>query len=212
MNGKTLIKNNEAPVCHVYTASFIENIEVLPIFSKERNLDIESTSNLKVKRQKYLVWKLLERALYNSFGLDYKTLNFYKTEKGKWKTDGVYFSLSHSHGALAVCLSNSEVGVDIELIDSALERAVERVLTRREKELTANLSGIEKTRKLACIWSQKESVYKRDGKCVISKIETQAETVETKIVTISGEEYALSLATTNGAKIYYHENVENFVK
>ena len=53
-----------------------------------------------------------------SLGIKIKDLNITKTEHGRYVTDKIDFSLSHSKEALAVAISRASVGVDIEQIDS----------------------------------------------------------------------------------------------
>lgn len=80
--------------------------------------EIESCSNLKVKQEKFYIWKLLEFALKNSLGIDIKDVEFRKLDNGKWVCDRCQFSFSHSHGVVCVAISDAYIGVDLEYMDS----------------------------------------------------------------------------------------------
>lgn len=205
-----MYKEFKQPFCHVFVANFIDGVETQKVSSNARNLELESVTNKKVKLQKYEVWKLLEHAVKTSLGLSANAVDFYKGDNGKWHAHGFYFSLSHSHGALAVAVSSSPVGVDIELIKQPKPNAVERVLTTTEKGAISRLSESERAKALITLWSQKESVFKRNGSGRLSEIQTDKESVETKIINLSGSDYALS-TSCDETKIEYFESVD-FIK
>ena len=80
-----------------------------------RDEEILSCNNQTVKKQKFFVWKLLLKGLELS-GINADEIEFFKEPSGKWTADKIHFSLSHSKNALAVAISSSPVGVDIEKI------------------------------------------------------------------------------------------------
>ena len=106
-------------VTDLYIAS-IPDAPIDTISLAARQALIEKTVNEPMKRQRYYVWKLLEYALKNSFLLQPETIAFSVDENGKWSCPDCYFSLSHCNDAVAVAVSATPVGVDIENLDRAI--------------------------------------------------------------------------------------------
>ena len=80
---------------------------------EERAKELSSIGNATVKREKEAVWGLLIAAI-GSLGTNPDDVTFGRTENGKWFCDKFFFSLSHSHGAVAVAISDNPCGIDIE--------------------------------------------------------------------------------------------------
>lgn len=95
---------------------------------------------------------LLYRCFTELYGVDPGTLRFTRTSDGKWECDGYYFSISHTHGAVCVAMSDCCVGVDIEG-----ERNVSPSLKDR-------LCGDGDEEEFFKVWTGKESSYKVSGK------------------------------------------------
>ena len=190
----------------VYTAKLSKNLEIKKLSCLERDIEVQSILNLKVKKEKYFAWKLLEFAIAKSMNKKIDELVFEKNEFGKWLTKDFFFSISHSKDVVAVAISSEEVGVDIELLTKP--KRIERILTEEEKELFCKLKEDKREEFLIEKWSQKESVFKRSnskGFCP-SKINTLKEKVSSKKILIGGNEYILSVATKIN-DIKYYENV-----
>jgi len=76
---------------------------------------------------------------------------------------GREFNISHS-GDITVCaVSNSPVGVDIEIIKPRNISRLMRILTPRERKALEALNGEEKLREFYRIWTVKEAVCKLSG-------------------------------------------------
>ena len=119
----------------VYIAKLPEIELNEPLACLERQIEIDGVANERARREKYYVWKLLEYAIKNSLGADASRLCFKKAENGKWFCDGFEFSLSHSGDVLAVVVSKSAVGVDVERIRvKNSERMSNYILTKSELE------------------------------------------------------------------------------
>lgn len=78
-----------------------------------RDEEICSALNEKVKRQKFFAWKLLQKGL-NKLGFNPLDIEFFKSGNGKWTSNKVNFSISHSEKAVVVAISDLPVGVDVE--------------------------------------------------------------------------------------------------
>ena len=113
---------------NIYVSSYpfecgSQNISFAP-----RAEEIEACTNENVRRQKLYVWKLLELAVGDLPGMDLNSLNLRKDENGKWQSDKIYISLSHSGNVVATAVSDSSVGLDIEFFN-------EKKLQQRAKNL-----------------------------------------------------------------------------
>lgn len=109
---------------NIYVSSYpfecgSQNISFAP-----RAEEIEACTNENVRRQKLYVWKLLELAVGDLSGMDLNSLNLRKDENGKWQSDKIYISLSHSGNVVAAAVSDSSVGLDIEFFNEKKIRKV----------------------------------------------------------------------------------------
>ncbi len=186
------------PVVDVYWAELPEKIPengLETLFPASRADEIIACSNELVKRQKYYVWRLLEYAFMRTFGYKISTLELHKNEHGKWETPQCFFSLSHSGNALAVAVSRTPVGVDIEKINGQKTQFLEKILTEKEREQLCLEEN--KTAFLVRRWSEKESIFKtlNEARFAPAKIQTGEHSVSSSTVEIAGEEYVLSVAT-----------------
>lgn len=207
--------------CEVFVAEIPHGVAVGEVFPPRRNDEIASCGSLKTKIEKFCVWKLLEYAL-STRGFSVEKLHFSQTERGKWDCDVCRFSLSHSHGLVAVALSDAPVGVDLERIAPLKnrERVAEKLLSPTETAAySAMLDGkeIDKTgstsvrvsgKKTAIpepadefllkAWTRKEAAFKLGGNSVFIPAKTDTEQVATARLSASDGDYFLSVATEDG--------------
>ncbi len=146
--------------CNVYIAKYPFSFKE-DIYCHLRKEEIEKCRNSDVKEQKFYVWKLLEYALFDTFGLEKSILNFQKKNNGKWILDGYFFSLSHSGNIVVVAVSDSPIGVDIQKIkkieDASKFKAV--IFSEKEKSKYRNVNDEQ----LMQIWSLKECSFKKSN-------------------------------------------------
>ncbi len=196
------------PVLSVYTACIPTDAKLGNLFPKERDLEVRSCANEEVRKEKYYVWKLLEHALYHTFGKKMEKLVFSKTSNGKWGCDGFEFSLSHSNGAVAVAVSRREVGVDIERKREIMNGISSKMLSKREMEEYNRVLDNEKNDWLLQKWTQKESVFKRTAVKGLAIKDLEIKDVRTLDVKVGGGEYYLSVCSVWCDKIRLFENVD----
>ena len=146
--------------CNVYIAKypFPYNEDINCPLRRE---EIEKCRNSAVKEQKFYVWKLLEYALLDAFGLKKNILNFKKKKNGKWVLDGYFFSLSHSGNIVVAAVSDSPIGVDIQKIKQIEDPAKFKTIIFSEKE-KAKYRDVN-DEKLMKIWSLKECAFKKSN-------------------------------------------------
>ncbi len=86
------------------------------------------------------------------------------------------FSLSHKDDLVAVAVSRSPVGIDIEKIDAERfdEKLQARILTPAERSALSRLAASERSLRANILWTEKEALFKRDnGKLfAANKLET----------------------------------------
>ena len=191
-----------APLCNVDTA--------VPLYPSERYSEIQRCKSEKARHEKYLVWKLLERAVEMNYNLKFANLQFTKTTNGKWVCPDLYFSLSHTDGAVCVALSDKAVGVDIEKVKDVKLSFKDKILTEREKEKMDTLPESERGLFLLRAWVKKESIFKMGGGEALlpARIETIDSIAKTQTLSILDKEYVLSVASLNdNIEIVYTEEL-----
>lgn len=144
-------KGNNIKVYYATIPQDIHNCETLQC--TERLKEIDDCSNAEVKMQKYYVWKLLEFAVAQF--CDASKVHYRKEDFGKWKADGIEFSLCHTGNLVAVALSTAPIGIDAEKVtDRFNERLAKRIANDNDCKTEKTPEGI------AALWTAKESIFK----------------------------------------------------
>lgn len=187
---------NKADTLVVYTRKQDADISV-PLYPHERYKEIVGCKNERVRLEKYLVWKLLEKVVTDDLKLDFANIKFTKTPNGKWVCPDFYFSLSHTDGLVCVAVSKSEVGVDAELSQKINEGLKERILTDTELSYMKELPSSEQNQFLLESWVKKESIFKKCGGKMLmpNTIEASEHRTELAYIELGGCEYVISVAT-----------------
>lgn len=183
---------------HVYTARIPDQPNFQEVYPLARNAEILATQNKRVRAEKYYVWKLLEYAVNRSLGVPLSHLSIEKDGNGKWKCARLEFSLSHTDGVVAVALSQTPVGIDIERADRTVSFAVaNKLFNPEEARAYEALPQAEKSPYLLKKWVQRESAFKKiGGQSFFRERETTLST-HTWVgqIVIDGKKYLLSVAT-----------------
>ena len=178
---------------------------------RERQIEIDSASSEKIKREKYFVWKLLCYALRENLDIGDEKLNFVKQSYGGWSLEGINFSLSHSGDALAVAVSSSPVGIDIERIQPTRSaRIAQRIMNGAELIEFEKTPVGEREKRFIEIWTAKEAIFKSKhiSAFIPHEHDTLTEFFRTYCVEVDGQSYVLSLATESTDEICFFENIE----
>ena len=96
-----------------------------------------------------------------------------------------HFNISHSKNAIAVAVSNTEIGVDIEKLRNADFRVCDRFFTETEKEYV----GYD-NRRFFEIWTKKEAYIKLNGLALKNFKEAQSDNIFSTEI----EDYIISVA------------------
>ena len=144
-----------------------DSLKIGETLCSARNKEIESTANEKLKAQKFYAWKTLEFAVKHGLNLSPKKIDFRKNENGKWVCNEFYFSLSHSENFVAVAISNSPIGVDIQIKkDIDYNSLSKKILTNHELDYFSQLPNDNKQDYIFKKWTEKESLFKLKGERV----------------------------------------------
>ena len=190
------MEHGNRPLCDLYVAPIPDVAPSCELWPPEREREIAQTRNERAKKEKYYVWRLLELALRQSLGLELREIGVFKNENQKWGANGVFFSLSHTSGAVAVAVSNAPVGVDIEQYHTPrADRLAARVLTARE--LADYQKAPQRDEFLLQKWVAKEAIFKASDKKVFSPANTETTDAGVTIGTLdqNGTRYTFALAT-----------------
>ncbi len=159
------MKQTDRPVLNIYIAAVPAKAEPRPVYPPERADWIASASDALSRRERYAVWRLLERGVRHSFGWAMEDLRFTETD-GKWGCDRLEFSLSHSGDLVAAAVSDAPVGVDVESLAAFAARGWDgdRVM-RIARRVCApeELRGLKGGEDFLRLWTKKESIFKRVG-------------------------------------------------
>ncbi|MBQ3136004.1 MAG: 4'-phosphopantetheinyl transferase superfamily protein [Clostridia bacterium] len=104
---------------------------------------------------------LLGYILEKHYGI--KGFSYKYSENGKpyIENSDVFFSISHSGEMVTCCVSDREIGCDIQKIEEFNPKIPERFFTAKEAEIIKNHES--KARVFTRIWTLKESILKKRG-------------------------------------------------
>lgn len=133
----------------------------LSFFPKERLDYINSFTNENRKNQSIAVWLLLKKTLFD-LGLK-SVYNRLMIKNGVWiDCKGEYFiSLSHSKNIVFVAVSNSVVGVDVQVVDDKILNIKRRFENIYSLQFDNDIGDAEK---LTILWCAEEAFFKANIK------------------------------------------------
>lgn len=203
------------PILDVYVAVMPTEGEFFPLYPSERQQEIDRCHNVAVKREKYYVWKLLEYALYRTFGVRIESVEFTKSENGKWHCPVCEFSLSHSKNAVAVALSRKPTGVDIQYVRpmQGADGIARRIFSVAEQQEYQKTPPEQKNAFLIQKWTQKESIFKTldaPGFLLSDPAHFSVPT-HTDMLTFGKESYFLSVASECLENLRFYDSSSRFL-
>ena len=198
----------------VFISSIPSELIIEKVFPNDRDEDILSTTDEKLKKSKFWAWKLLEFAIYKTFALRLEEINVQKNKNGKWVSDKCFFSISHTSGLVVVAVGDKEVGVDVENLDVFSKRFSDG---KHFEEFTNYiLSDGEPSPKnileLAKLWTKKESAFKVSGGGFFSPRKVIVDDVKSNsiIVEFDKTEFMISSSFNDEMTIKYHICTNDF--
>ena len=168
-----------------------------PLVPAARDAAVKAIKNETARRESYHAWRLLESALEHSLGISAAEASFRRSDSGKWVSDKCFVSLSHSFGIIAVAVSHSPVGVDVQAMKSLCSSSfAERILTEREYNEYSALDMEDKDGYLMACWSSKEALFKtEDSEAFVPSRYDSADARVARVITeLCGEEITVAVA------------------
>lgn len=141
----------------IYISPIANNLNKA-IFNIERKKEIESCKSEKAKKEKIAVWNLFEKILKEKLLTNSNELNVTKNKNGKWISDNLYFSFSHSKDLVMVGISSNPIGVDIQEI-YPLKNAKSLAKLASIEINDENIDEI----KIFEEWTKKEAAFKKSN-------------------------------------------------
>lgn len=204
-------KIRSLPVLHVYLARIPDDAPMTPVSNRERQCELDGITNERVKKEKYFAWRLLEYALYRSFGKKIDNLELHRAESGRWICPDLYLSISHTDGAVAIALSRTPVGIDIECTgEKKAERYAERILSKREYSEYLSSAESERSACFTEIWCKKESIFKMkdDPKVTVDMIDTHSSPTLVRHIRIGERDITLAVASEITEKVKILDGID----
>ena len=191
--------------------SAIPECEIASLGYKERDEEIARATSDKVRREKYYSWRLLEYALEKSYGMSISDIAPTRNENGKWISEKIELSISHTDKVCAVALSPRPVGIDIEEIsDRSIDRLAKRALSDAERDYLASVPSESRLREFFKLWCIKEATFKLRGERAFIPSSIDAlPLIDTAItVTQDGADYALAVASEHSGSVRIIQNID----
>ena len=167
-----------------------------PIADAKREEYIARASDPRTREERRAAWQLLLMGL-KARGIDPGKIEITREECGRWTSPNVCFSLSHTQGAVAVAISDSPVGIDIEEIKerdiTALSR---RALTEREREELDASPPEDRLTRFYEIWCKKEAYFKTLGSAAFipNKTDSTEAGAISRVIELDGRRLVLAVA------------------
>lgn len=153
-----------------------------------------------------LAFNVLNQALKQQ-GIDVNTysLSYQENNKPYFPNMPYHFNISHSGDIVAVCISNFEVGIDVELIATTrdFDALASRYFGKREKEDYHH--AIDKIETFYKTWTKKEAFHKHVGDGfsldTFAKDLPYGDIYTTKLSDNAGRMYSLSVDSIDNERI-----------
>ena len=187
-----------------FVATIPSDLVFSAVYPQERDKEISALSSQKAKAEKFFAWKLLLQAIKRVTQKDASVVKFEKQPSGKWTCDACHFSISHRDGVVAVSLSSTPVGVDIEPVNGVKNNHIaKKILSSVEQKRYDVLPKSCQNSFLTEIWTKKESIFKmtNDGTYSFNSYSADEFFTHTKVIDILDRQFVLSVATERNSDV-----------
>ena len=184
-------------------------IEKLSFFNQDIDLNninpvrkeyLLKLNNDSLKRS-YYAWILLKEMVLKEYNLNIDKLNLYYNEYKKPYFKEFNFNISHSNNLIAVAISDTKIGVDIQY----LEKCIDRICWDKSKDITSLAKKINCSTDYYDFYktfSAKEAISKKQGTgLVLSKLSIKEDINHQEIIVVDNLEYVLSISSTDYIEI-----------
>ena len=142
--------------CCVYVGR-IEDFQSNEVLHSFIQADLKHIKSPKIINQKKASYGLLKKAVQETLGIDDDFLTIKREPSGKPVCEKYHFSISHCQSLVAVAISNTNVGIDVETVKER-ENIKKIVMCENENNL-----DVKDVSALMCLWTKKEAKFKFDG-------------------------------------------------
>lgn len=169
-------------------------------FAQQATLEkIDGYKSLKNKQRKLLGEMLAYKGLHKSFALKHEEIVFEYGSKGKpmlKNSSGRFFNITHSGDWVLCGVSDSEIGVDIELLKKAKMNVADRFFTPNEVAKLNSLNDEAQDNYFFLLWTVKESYLKYLGTGLTKPLNSFDVSCSNGIITVDESLFSLSLKFT----------------
>ena len=147
--------------------------------------------SLDYRRSLVAYYLLYEYLLFNKKIYEFTPVKILKNNHGKPYLKGIdncYFNITHSGDWVAVAISNTEVGIDLEYNESFdFDEVIDYVLSDREKIFFLQLPDVLKCKTFYRFWTLKESFVKAMGIGLAKYMNSFTTELWSKNICVTGE-------------------------
>lgn len=166
------------------------------LLSEDRRKEVDRFRFEKDKRLSVCGEMLAKERISKKCGIPVQDIHLIKDENGKPYAENIniHFNISHSGDYVICVISESPVGVDIELISDIKDSLIQYVCT--ENELRYVYQDKPETRKRFFeIWTAKEAYFKYKGTGIkdLKSIDVLSESIKKQIKTFYYQDYVISI-------------------
>lgn len=194
--------------------------------SEERRIRADRYHFINDSKRSVCAELLLQYSLFQEGGPLVKTAIVYN-EFGKPFVNhryGFSYNLSHSGKWVVIAYGNTEVGIDIEEIQTGKEDIADKFFTEEEKSFIYTVTGRERTKRFIQIWTLKESYIKYLGTGLSTRLDSFSVNALDGVVTSQNEkiqkelrlksylfdkDYYLSVCSMEEEVIFHEINLED---
>lgn len=181
------------PTINIYIGAVedFSDFNQLPVYMDEKLKKIKNQRSIAEKKAGYGL-------LHHAVGNIYDIRKCFLGKTGKPLHKDFCFSISHSSGLVAVAVSSSPVGIDIEKCEhkNRTDKLIKKILHKNDKDKNSLI-----------LWMVKESAFKfseTDEFFTPSSIDTEKFNSKTVKFTWTGTEFMLSVVSDDITDVNYH--------
>ena len=175
----------------IFFSNVIYSEEILSFLAEEDLKYIERFNNLRVRAQSATARYKLRKWLFENFPNNYQDFKICADEFGKpyfSNTCDLHFSISHSGNQVAILLSKSKCGLDLESVKSYRKDVAERFFHKAEYAYLETIKNIkEQTNEFYRIWTVKEAFLKLGGRGIAAGLSSFYLNDKGQIINSSGQ-------------------------
>lgn len=176
---------------------FSSKEEEVKMFAQPATLKKIDSYKSDINRQRKLLGEMLaHKGLQQCFDIDTKDIVFEYGSKGKPVLKNAkdrFFNITHS-GDWVVCgVSDTEIGVDIEILKKARMNVADRFFTNKEVDKLNSLSEKEQDDYFFLLWTVKESYLKYLGTGLTKPLNSFDVVCKDGIISVNESDFSLKL-------------------